>query len=97
MKLDHKEIFIFAAKAMVESYKRDWKINNFLYDYGIDIANYNDPAYTFLEKFISKYYDDKYGNIIDCLIILAEFESVDMGDFEITTVEEIYDFFFKEE
>ena len=90
MKLDHREIFILAAKALVESYKRESEINDFLYSYGIDIANYNDPAYSFLEKFISKYYDDKYGNIMDCLFALAEFDDV-------TTVEKIYDFFFKEE
>lgn len=98
MKLDHREIFILAAKAIVESYKQDLGINNFLYSYGIDMANYNNPAYTFLEKFMSKYYDNKYGNIIDCLFALAEFGFADVGDhYYVTTVEEIYDFFFKEE
>ena len=97
MKLDHKEIFILAAKAIVESYKRELKINNFLYNYGIDIANYSDPAYTFLESFVSDNYDDEYGNILDCLFALAEFGAADVGDHDVTTVEEIYDFFFKEE
>ena len=97
MKFDHKEIFIRAAKAIVESYKRDLEINNFLYNHGIDIANYSDPAYTFLESFVSNNYDDEYGNIMDCLFALAEFGSTNVGDHEVTTVEEIYDFFFEEE
>ena len=96
MKFDHKEIFIRAAKAIIESYKRELEINNFLYNYGIDIANYSDPAYTFLESFISNSYDDEYGNVIDCLFALAEFGVADVGDHDVTTVEEIYDFFFKE-
>ena len=96
MKFDHKEMFICAAKAIVESYKRDLEINNFLYNHGIDIANYSDPAYTFLESFVSDNYDDEYGNIMDCLFALAEFGSTNVDDHEVTTVEEIYDFFFKE-
>jgi len=96
MKFDHKEIFIRAAKAIVESYKRGLEIDNFLYNYGIDIANYSDPAYVFLEFFVSDIYDDEYGNIIDCLLALAEFGVTDVGDHDVTTVEEIYDSFFKE-
>ena len=95
MKFDHKEIFIHAAKAIIESYKRELEINNFLYNYGIDIANYSNPAYTFLESFVSDNYDDEHGIIMDCLFILAEFGSVNVDGYEVTTVEEIYDFFFK--
>lgn len=96
-KFDHKEMFIQAAKAIIESYKWELEINNFLYNYGIDIANYSDPAYAFLESFVSDNYDDEYGNIMDCLFVLAEFGATDVGDHDVTTVEEIYNFFFKEE
>lgn len=98
--LSHKRFFTKAARALVESYKQSIKLNDALYDIGIDIANYAEPAYVFLEKFISDYYDDKYGNLINMLFALAEYGSVDIGDdeiVEITTVEEIYDYFFKED
>ena len=97
--LSHRRFFTKAAKALVESYRQSIKLNDALYDVGIDVANYTEPAYLFLEKFIADYYDDKYGNLIDMLFTLAEYGSVDIGDneiIEITTVEEIYDYFFKE-
>ena len=93
---DKKTLFVKAASALVKSVSQTFKVNDFLYTYGIDTANYSDPAYTFLESFISNNYDDEYGNIMDCLFALAEFGVADVGDHDVTTVEEIYDFFFKE-
>lgn len=95
--LSHRRFFTKAARALVESYKQSIKLNEALNDIGIDIANYTEPAYVFLESFVSDIYDDEYGNIIDCLFALAEFSVANVGDHDVTTVEEIYDFFFKEE
>jgi hypothetical protein len=91
-----KKLFIEAATAYVNSCAQEFRMNDFLYEYGIDIANHASPASHYLEKFISDIYDDEYGNIIDCLLALAEFGVTDVGDHDVTTVEEIYDSFFKE-
>ena len=91
-----KKLFIEVATAYVNNCAQEFKMNNFLYKYGIDLANYEDPASNYLEKFISNNYDDASGAIIDSLISLAEFGIVDLGDHDVTTVEEIYNFYFKE-
>lgn len=97
---NHKELFIKTATALVESLSRSFKLNETLYDVGIDIANYTDPAYEFLETFISNNFNDKNDNIMECLFNLAEYGVTDVGDTEVhdlKTVEEVYDFYFKEE
>lgn len=91
---DHKLLFMKAANALVESYKQELKLDKFLYDFGIDIANYCDPAYKFLEDFISDNYDDKHGNVLECLFAYAEYGSADLGEKEAESIEEIYDFYF---
>lgn len=91
-----KKLFIEVATAYVNSCAQEFKMNDFLYEYGIDIANHVNPASHYLEKFISNNYDNTSGIIIDSLIALAEFGIADMGDHDVTTVEEIYNFFFKE-
>ena len=91
-----KKLFIEAATAYVNSCTQEFKMNDFLYKYGIDIANYADPASHYLEKFISDNYDNTSGVIIDSLISLAESGIADLGDYKVTTVEKIYDFYFKE-
>ena len=100
IEFNRKELFIKAASALVETLSQEFKINSFLYDCGIDIANYNNPAYIFLEKFISDYFDDKNDNVMDSLFALAEFgvadASLDEEVHDVTTVEEIYDAFCKE-
>lgn len=90
----HKDLFIKASSALVKTIEQELKINNFLYDYGIDIANYINPAYGFLEDFVSDNYDDEHDNIIECLFSLAEYGVADVGDHDVTTVEEIYDVYF---
>ena len=93
---DKKKLFIEAATAYMDSCAQEFKMDDFLYEYGIDIANHVNPASYYLEKFISDNYDNTSGVIIDSLIALAEFGAADLGDHDAHTVEEIYNFYFKE-
>ena len=97
IEFNHKELFIEAASALVDSLSNGERLCSTLYDFGIDIANYVDPAYEFLEDFIVKNFDNEHDAIINMLFDFAQHNGVVLtDDCIIKTVEEVYDYFFKE-
>lgn len=95
---NRRELFIQAGTALIESIKQSYEINDFLCKYGIDAADYSDPAYIFLENFIATNFEDiiPIDPLAD-LFSIAEFGDAELkcGEIMATTPAEIYDYYTK--